>query len=407
MAYILHFLWSTLPSELEFYFKFGYIHWNQNRKGVLPICHFHIFRREHPQFPNCQIHFQKHENQKSHHFERVPGIFFLHIRTIIHWGLKLHFGQKIILITLVALYAYFNGYYQGKVTGFGSACGLLSIQGYSVGISISGIGANIIAIIFALIFNSADQGNLETSLKNQMISYLICLPLVFTCYIIVLCLFFKRFGHYVDLFDQELNAKEEPLLVKTTKSDRMSVKTMKTFASWKTVGSERKYSGLSIMKRIMDMWMAMIFTYYFSIQSLTFMIPTLADKYDNNDQMYILVYILLYNIGDTLGRLFPHSWNFKSTFAVHLITILRCLVQIYFIFLIFTSVPKFLSHFVFRGVVYLLIGVSNGFLTNNYFYISPLRFRNIKNQDYSGFLMVLALFVGIACGTFSGVLWGL
>jgi hypothetical protein len=275
-----------------------------------------------------------------------------------------------------------------------------------VGTSLSGIGANIIAIVFTLIFNSS-KTSLESSLQKQMIAYLIFLPLIFTGYIITLCLFFKKFGHFLNLFEKELKAIEEPLISKPPKSDRMSIKTTKTFTSWRTTGSERKYSGMSIIKRIIDMWMAMIVTYYFSIQSVTYMIPTLADKYDNNNQMYILIYILLYNTGDTLGRLFPQSWNFKNTFAVHLITFLRCLIQIYFMYMIFTTPPLIFSHYVFRFCVYFVIGISNGFLTNNYFYISPQRFRNIKNQDYSGYLMVLGLFFGITFGTFSGVLWTL
>jgi hypothetical protein len=321
------------------------------------------------------------------------------------------FIQKILLIVFIILYSFFNGFYQGRLSGFGSSCGSISIQGYSLGTGIAGFGSNVIAIAFYLIFHyTKTDDNVEKDLERQMISYMIVLPLIFLAYLITLYMFLRKYGHFVNVLDEELKKKEEELLLssnKVSKSDRQSVKTMKTFTSWRTSNSERKYSVFSIIKRIIDIWFAMIFTYFLTIQSLTFILPNLADKFDNNGELYILIYIFLYNSGDTIGKMMPDKWNMESTFLVHFLSIARLIFYIYFMFMIYTTPHKFFSHYIFRGIIFLIIGISNGYLTNNFFIIPPSRFRNLKNKDFAGYLMIFALIIGVTFGTFAGVLWTL
>jgi hypothetical protein len=309
----------------------------------------------------------------------------------------------------VACYAFFNSYYQGVITGFASVCGPISIQTYGFGTGIAGFGSNVIAIIFYFIFEITGGENLVKDLESQMISYIIVLPIIFVFYIITLFIFLRKYGHYVNMLDEEFKKKEEQLLQTNediTRTDQ-SVKTINTFTSWKTTGTERKYSAFSVLKRIIDMWLAMIFTYAITIQMITFVLPNLADKYDGNGEIYILMYIFIYNFGDTIGKMLPSKWHFRNTFVVHGVTFGRFLFQIYFTVLIYTTPHKFFSHFVLRGLIFSVIGLSNGFLTNNFFVVAINRFRNIKNTDYAGYLMVFGLIIGIACGTFTGVLWGL
>ena len=338
----------------------------------------------------------------------ISSVFFyisLLLTEFLHQGLF----KQIILLIIIFIYAYFTGCFQGRISGFGSACGAFSINAYSLGTGISGFGSNLIAIFFYFLFDFIGTKDIQVNLQRQMISYLVVLPLLFIFYMLTLFIFLKKYGHFVNYLDIELKKKEEEglLNIKSSTNTQKSVKTMKTFTSWQTVGSERKYSAFSILKRIIDIWFAKIFTYYITIQSVTFFLPNLAQKYDNNGEIYILVYILLYNTGDTLGKSIPNSYMIKNSFYIHIIASGRIIFQIYFMILIYTTPIEVFSHYALRGAVFLIIGVSNGYLTNNCLGISPKRFRNIKNRDYSGYFMIFALIIGVTSGTFGGVLWGL
>lgn len=321
---------------------------------------------------------------------------------------------KVTIILMVGLYSYFNGYYQGTVSGFASICGPISISSFTIGTGVSGFGSNIFAIIFTFIFPTHNEDTQKNELRKQMIAYFIFLIIIFLCYVTVTYLFVKKHGHFMisdegESGNQSIENPEQKVtsISEFKESDLLTVKTGKTYGTWKTLGSERKYSSMSIIKRVLDVWFAMIFTYYITIQIVTFMIPNLANKYDNNGEMYMLTYFLLYNMGDTCGKIFPNSWNFKNSFRMHLFTFLRGMIQIYFLILIYTQPPLFFSHYVFRGAIFLLIGISNGYLTNNFFCLSAMRFSNTRNKDVTGFFMIFALIIGVTFGTLSGVLWNL
>ena len=319
-------------------------------------------------------------------------------------------AKKILIILLVAIFVYFGAHFQGSVSGFASICGPTSIAAFNVGTGVAGVGSNIIAIIFVFIFPTHDPNTQITKLHHQMVSYICFLILTFLAYLTTMHFFIRKFGHFVQAIDepQKESLKNGDPLLDDSKSDvtKQTGKTNpKSFTTWKTVGSERKYSYFSILKRIIDMFLAMIFTYFVTIQVMCFMIPNLTLKFDNNSEIYLLVYFLIYNVGDTVGKLFPGDWNFKNSFWLHFATLVRSLIQVYFLFMIYSTPPKALSNCYLRGVIYLLVGITNGFFTNNYFCASADRFTNPKNKDFSGYLMVFSLIIGVTCGTLSGVLW--
>ena len=151
----------------------------------------------------------------------------------------------------------------------------------------------------------------------------------------------------------------------------------------------------------------MIFTYCISIETLCFVIPNLTLKFDQNNELYLLIFYFLDNLGDALGKMTPVRWNIHSSFFIHFWTLFRAVFKVYFIFLLFSSPSAFWSHYFLRGLSIFLFGLSNGFLTKNYFCIASLRFRHPDNQDFAGFFTIFALIFGVACGTLSGVLWDL
>ena len=149
----------------------------------------------------------------------------------------------------------------------------------------------------------------------------------------------------------------------------------------------------------------MLFTLFFTLEVVVFFIVNLTKKYDNNSNTFLLVYLFTYNLGDFVGKGIPPRFNLKNIHLVHLLTLSRAFFQIYFVVITLEESSRFLIHPALRIFVYLILGISNGYSTNNYFCIASNRFQNIKNKDYAGFLMLFGLILGVTLGSFSGVLW--
>ena len=332
--------------------------------------------------------------------------------------------KKIVAIILIAINGYGTGCFQGKLSGFSSSCGPISISYMNVGTGVSGFGSNILAIIFSLLFPVSHEGD-TVAMRKQLFSYLVGMNVLFVFFIIVLYKYMKRYGHFIDdidseanlteqLADSETNIDSDTLLnpdasnnsLKDPTKSNLESKTRRSFTTWKTHGSEPTFSFFSSMKRIIDIWSGIIFTYYFTLEVVCFLVPELTKIYDNNSNSYLLAYFFLYNLGDTLGKLVPVRFNFKSSFTLHLCNLLRVFFQVYFIFVLYSdNVPAFFTHYAFRGALYLLLGITNGYITNNFFCHSAERFRNPKNKDKAGFFVIFGLVLGVTLGSFSGILW--
>ena len=303
-------------------------------------------------------------------------------------------AKKILVICLIGVYSYFNGYFQGVISGLASICGPSSISFFNAGTGIAGFGSNLIAILFVFIFPTSHPSTRVLRLHHQIKAYFCFILFILSCYLILMKYFFKKYSHILSFFDDFSKKKQQRSLLNSLESSD----------SWKILNSEPKYSLLSVFKRTIDIWFAMIFTYYISTEILCFMIPKLTFKFDQNNQLYLLTYFFLNNFGDCLGSLTPTKWNIQSTFYIHFWTFFRALIKIYFIILLYSQ-PNIFSHYLLRGILNFGLGISNGFLTKNYFCISSNRFQHPDNQDLSGFLAFFSLILGVSCGTLSGVLW--
>lgn len=338
-------------------------------------------------------------------------------------------AKKILSVFLSFVNGYVSGCYQGKISGFSAVCGPQSIMYFNTGTGVSGFSANILAIIFTLIFPTVDSDHEESALRNQLIGYLVILNLIFAVFIFVLFKYMRRYGHFIDALDIKEEKKdvllneEEDNFIDNSKTNTLEDQsqtidsnhpdkkdeedTGRSFTTWKTLNSEPVYGVLSILKRMIDLWSGMIFNYYFTLQVVCFFIANLTEKYDNSDSKYLLAYFFLYNLGDTIGKAFPPKINIKSSFILHFLNLIRAFLQIYFLFLIFTTPALFWTHYATRGFVYLFLGISNGYLTNNFFCHSADRFRNPNNKDSTGFLIVFGLILGVSLGTLSGIFWSI
>lgn len=335
-------------------------------------------------------------------------------------------AKKVLSIAFAIINGYVSGCYQGKLSGFSSVCGPQTITYFNVGTGISGFSTNIMAIIFTFIFPTTED--LQLGLQRQLIGYLVILNIIFAFFIVVLFRFLRRYGHFVDELDQStevaklLMEEEEDNFIDSSKptTNENSMHTLdttqrkemidnegKSFTTWKTRNSEPPYGVFSVIKRIIDLWSGIIFLYYFTLQVVCFFVANLTEKYDNSNNLYMLAYFFLYNLGDTLGKMIPPKFNIKSSFLLHFFNLGRTTFQIYFLFLIFTIPWVFFYHYVTRGAIYLLLGLSNGYFTNVFFCHSADRFRNPKNKDFSGFMIVFGLIMGVTLGTLSGILWSI
>jgi hypothetical protein len=175
--------------------------------------------------------------------------------------------------------------------------------------------------------------------------------------------------------------------------------------SWKTRGSEPVYEFSSAFKKISDLWLGTLFTYVITLETVCFFIPDLTRKYDRGSQLFLLCYFFAYNLGDTIGKIVAKSFNLKSNLTVHIYTFLRGMMHVYFVCLVCFDPPLFFKHCLVRGMLFFVMGITNGHLTNCYFELSIKRFLNSRNKDYSHFLLNLSIVIGVTVGTGMGILW--
>ena len=324
--------------------------------------------------------------------------------------------KEIICLCLILLFAFFGSAFQGNLSGFSSSCGPTTIVLFNLGLALAGFGSNILAIFFVYLFPTTEQVLEKKNLQRQMISYLIVLSVFVLIYFIILYQYLKHFGHFVNSLDSSKNVtkaimKNDQILLNTDDQDNfqdlkpLKPVDIKSTSTWKTKNSEPIYNTFNVWTRLIDLWFGIIFNYFITLEIVCYMIPNLTNQYDSGNQYFLLLYLFLYNLGDTLGRMIPGKFNFKNTKFLHLFNFIRGFIQIYFIYIILSTPPKALSHYAFRGAIILLIGISNGFFTNNFFCTAAMRFSTGVNKDLGGFLIIFGLIVGVATGTLSGVLW--
>ena len=324
--------------------------------------------------------------------------------------------KKASSIILVGIFTFFSASFRRKVSEFASSCGPISSAYLNIGTGFSGLGSNLFAIIFTFFFPSYLFETRVQNLKYKITALLILFNFVFFIYIYIFYLFMRRYGHFVFLLDcknkiiNQTETKNSFFTETNTEftQSKMNIEKKKTsLATLKIVGTQQRRSTFSIFKRSIDIMCGILFTYVITLEVVCFMIPVFFKMFDHSHESLLLTYFLLYNLGDTLGKMLPHSYNFTSSSLLHFVTFLRVLLQIYFMFALYTEIPVVLKHFALRSVLYFFVGLSNGYLTNNYFAFSESRFIHPKNKAKSEFLIQFSLGLGITFGTFIAVLWSL
>ena len=300
--------------------------------------------------------------------------------------------QELVSVLLVALSGYCTGLFQGKISGMASSCGAISLSFMNIGTGLAGFGSNLIVILFAFIFPSNKQEHRLRNLKSQMIIYLVLLNLILAFYILVLYRFLRKFGNIIRAMNNPENEDAG-----SSNQDRL--------IEQQGNRSRLNWSFKYILRKVVDLFLGMIFNYSFTIQIVCFFIPELIKKYEDGKELLLLLMYFIFNLTDTCGKMIPPRFYLKNSILLHILSLLRVIFQIYFTLMLVTTPHNFLSHILFRIFVFIILGILNGYFTNNYFYFSASRFNKNEHKDMAGFLIVFALDIGIFFGTFIAVLW--
>ena len=323
--------------------------------------------------------------------------------------------KKVTSMVLVVISGFFIATFQRKISTFSSICGPISIKYFAIGTGLSGVGSNMIAIILAMIFPTNIQKLNRQNLSYQLTFYLVFVGIMFIVYLIIFNKYIGRYRHFVlslnikptqkYTFERENDSSNHDFIPTIYSRTSRIKETNHSILSWKTKGLEPYYYFRSNFKRIIDIWMAALFTYVITLETVCYLLPNMTKKFDGGSQLYLLCYYFAYNLGDMIGKMIPKEYMFKSNILIHAFTIFRGVIQLYFVCLICYNPIDVFRHFLIRGLLFFFVGISNGNLTNCYFDISASRFLNNKKKDYSHYLINLSIILGVTSGTFIVLLW--
>lgn len=309
--------------------------------------------------------------------------------------------KQVATIFLVFVAGFFGGIFQGKISGLAASMGSRAITLMNSGTGVCGFGSNLVSMLFFVIFPTTEKDKEMDAYRNQLVFYLVLVNVILGGYLVILYKFLKGNHEKVRALDYTLSNQKIALTEK-----KKLLETNQTPAI--PLLEEPEHPVQSVWTRIVDLWMGMIFNYSLSLQVICFFIPKLTEIYDNNSQIMLLVYFFVFNLVDTMAKLTPPRFFIKNSQIVHLLSIVRLAFQVFFALILLTSnPPKAITHPMMRIFVYFLLASLDGYFTNNYFCLAADRFRNKKNKDKSGYLMIFALDAGVLMGTFLGVLWTL
>jgi hypothetical protein len=174
---------------------------------------------------------------------------------------------------------------------------------------------------------------------------------------------------------------------------------------------EPKYELMRIIKLNLDLFFGIIMTYTVTLECLCYFVPYfyyLFDSKAGHENTYLIqIFILSFNIGDTIGKLIPETLFFDKKKFLFICNLIRvAIIQIYFYYIIEKQTKADIAgHISTRIIMFFLIGITNGFFTNNFFCLSSRRFNNPSNTDKTGSVILLGLIIGVVLGTLIGYVY--
>lgn len=305
--------------------------------------------------------------------------------------------KQVCLLLLLFMCGYCMGAFQGEVSGLAASVGSVSITRMQSGIGVSGFGSNLLTALFYFVFPTNRASTRMAAYRNQLIFFVALLVCVVAVYLMVLFVSLKRHPETFYLKGTEdTDSKDQS-------KDCGHKNSMLTPTN--ALPLEEIYSLPAVTLRVVDLWVGLVCNLGLSIQTVCFVISNLTAKYDHNNELWLLCYLFVYNVSDTLAKFVPPRFFVSSFKRLHSISLARLALQGYFVLVIEWTPSRILTLPAARMLGFLTLAVIDGFFINNFFCMAADRFRSKDNKHKSGYAMMCALNVGVLAGTFSGVLW--
>jgi len=309
------------------------------------------------------------------------------------------------------LLGFFNSALQARLTGMAAYLSKREIVLFNSGTGLAGVGSNIIAWLIQLaIFGFNDGKRTLRQLRFELIIYsgIIALTLIFF-------FFWQLLFDFV--FPEVLRCEQDLKMENVLRSEEnyspedddevlsiLSDKKAKTskvpfpkiyypLTKWQII-----WTALDLLCGITYLLLvSMVAVAYFTIKAVFVM-----DKPDAI--ISIPAYMFFFNLADTAGKLLPERMLLSSAAWAHTLNALRTISPVYFAVIIYGNVDSFWRASTIRLLVNLLLGFSNGYLTNSFMALITDRFEFKHDKSRAGYFSVLFLLFGVVTGAFANLL---
>ena len=301
---------------------------------------------------------------------------------------KLKETPKVYLTTtIITINGFFSTTFQSKIAAIASSVSPAEIALYCIGTGLIGALSNILSFLISYFIEEVKDDNLR-SLSFQTYVYIGVIGLFFVLYFVCEICFEKFYGDTLDNPEErEMEIIFDEILIHGD--------------------SERSMGEVRIVVTAFDVLFGLFFNYTIVLSIIgCFLIEAqLAFDQPKNDGkgngFTIPIFIFFYNVFDTVGKYLPSSLFFKSTTLLHFCCILGLLFWGYYVYILnFDDAPSFMVNPYFRCFIPSLLGILNGFYTNNFMVHAASRFKKKMEKGKTGYFSVLFLLSGIAMGTF-------
>jgi hypothetical protein len=283
------------------------------------------------------------------------------------------------------VFGYFSSFFQSKITGLAADISNKELIYFNFGTGIAGILSNLLSYTINKIFPIQYNDNDFAVLRQQVLANITVITIFFVLYFAIQYKFDKK-NPEVLLFegDREIeNVLTEVSMVDTTRS----------------------MGEIKIIKNILDLLIAILFVYMYTILVVSLFNIQSFFAFDKNKTMLtIQIYSFFFNFFDTVGKFLPPQSLVQKTIVIHVLNICRASIPIYFIYTIYFSPESMLVSVYIRIAANILLGFSNGYFSNSLMTLATQRFGKRMEKAKAAYFSLLFLYIGIVTGAFINVL---
>lgn len=284
------------------------------------------------------------------------------------------------------LLGYFTSSYQGTVFNIASSISGQEIVYTNFGTGVSGVLTNIIAYILTKILPFSDPKDQPAILSKRVYAYVAVILVLTAIYYVCEFMFLT---HFPEVHKENSNPDQEAI-IGDSKEDNSNAET----------------SNLHIITKIFWILIGLFFMYVVTISFVVYFVINSCIRFDGQTIYTIPLYLFFFNLWDTIGKFLPPRFFLTTEVSIHFASALRLIIWVYMAVLMFGQNPSDTLKEPFIRVVFcIIIGFSNGWLTNCYMAKGAENFSKISEKGLAGYYSVLFLVLGVTAGSALGVLF--